>query len=171
LDADRFDALTRSLSALASSRRRLLTGVAGSAVGMVAAALGVPQVEAGHFGCHHVGRGCRRDDECCSSRCKGPKGQKTCRAHGVKGCVRGPVDPNTCESQSGTTCGSGTVACGCSNTTGGSAFCTSGPSCFGPSVTPCTHDKECEERTGKLGAACVECFNCLGGTGCADPCP
>jgi hypothetical protein len=160
MDGERFDAWTRSLAVAASSRRRLLTGVVGSAAAVAAAALGVPPAAATHVGCRHVGKACHRSTQCCSSRCQHGK----CRAHGTLGCTRETVDVVTCF---GADCGTG---CGCTNTTGGAAFCANSVGCF---TTPCSTDKECVVKTGMPGAACVECPFCTGGgagTGCAEPC-
>ena len=60
MDANHFDALTRSLFTTASSRRRLLTGVASSSLGALAMAIGFSEVKATHFDCRHVGIACKR---------------------------------------------------------------------------------------------------------------
>lgn len=52
------DTLTRSLTGGASSRRRLVMGVAGSALAAVATALGFAEAGATHYGCLHVGKPC-----------------------------------------------------------------------------------------------------------------
>jgi hypothetical protein len=159
MDADRFDALTRSLSSTASSRRRLLTGVAGSALGALAAALGFTAADATHVVCRHVGERCRRSGQCCSSRCR----NKRCRAHGTLNCAPGTPDQFCFVG----TCGDGT--CGCTNTTGGSSFCSDSVSCY---PQGCTTDKQCDALTGIPGSACVECETCTttAGRGCAAPC-
>jgi hypothetical protein len=164
MDAVRFDAWTRSLAVAASSRRRLLRLVVGSAAGVAASAFGMPLVEATHHGCLHVGARCKQAQQCCSSRCRGKVGHKRCRAHGVLGCTRGTVDDVTCL---GAGCGTG---CSCANTTGGAAFCAQNSGCF---TTPCSTDEKCAVKTGIPGAACIECPFCTGGgagTGCAEPC-
>ena len=78
MDANRFDALTRTLTA-AGSRRRALRGLAAVAVVAVAARLGSGETAANHTGCGHTGTGCRRGGHCCSGVCKGSRGKKTCR--------------------------------------------------------------------------------------------
>jgi len=63
MDADRFDALTRTLTGEARSRRSVLQGLASSAVAALAAALGFTDAEATHYGCRHrPGVGLRHRD-------------------------------------------------------------------------------------------------------------
>ena len=83
MDADRFDALTRALIGAAPSRRRVITGVAGSSLATLVTALGFAPAGATHFGCKHVGKRCTDASQCCSSVCKRHK----CRAHNVGGCT------------------------------------------------------------------------------------
>ncbi len=161
MDADRFDALTRSLFAAASSRRRLLLAVSGAALSPLAAALGVADARATHFQCRHVGASCRRDRQCCSSKCR----NKRCKAHYVGGC-QPVVGSGTCFT--GVLCRNN---CSCTTTTGGAGYCSDGNhACIEP---PCTTDKDCEEFTGRKGVACVECSLCssTGGAACMFPCP
>jgi hypothetical protein len=160
MDADRFDALTRTLTGEARSRRAVLKGLAGSAVAALAAALGFGDAEATHYGCRHVGRGCIHDGQCCSSRCRGPAGQQTCRSHHTGGCA-----PDGSYCTTGARCGSGAAGY-CWRTTGGAAFCGTAGVC-----ATCTKDSQCTVVTGP-GSACVteigSCFGC-GGTVCAAP--
>ena len=118
MDADRFDTLTRSVTGAATSRRRLLTAAAGSALATLAAALGVADAGAFHFGCRHVGKPCTRSGQCCSGRCRGPKGKKTCRAHDVGTCT---AEKDICLT-GGPRCG-GADECECYVTTGGANVC------------------------------------------------
>jgi hypothetical protein len=166
MDAERFDALTRSLSAPSGSRRRLLTGVAGLVLGSLAATLGLTPAEATHFGCRHVGERCKRDRQCCSSRCKG----RTCQAHHTDTCVAAPADSGLCNNAA--TCANDN--CFCATTTGGAGYCSNGS--FGCVDPPCTTDRDCERATGIKGAACIECSptsvcSTTGGRSCATPCP
>ncbi len=165
MDADRFDALTRALTGAEFSRRRLLMGVAGSTLAAVAVALGVAEADAIHYGCRHVGKPCRRNDQCCSSLCRGPQGRKTCRTHNVGTCT---VAKDFCRTG---TFGCGEDACFCFRTTGGANFCSTG----GGSCMACTRDAQCEIALATRGAACVDnshgnCTSCSEGTGCAFPC-
>jgi|SRR5918998_4567956 hypothetical protein len=163
MDASRFDALTRSLSGTASSRRQLLRGVASSALGAVATTLGVTKTGAALVTCVPVGKPCRRRGQCCSGRCRGPQGEKTCRAHNVGTCT---ATQNFCTSATDL-CGGG--QCGCTRTTGGASFCSKG----GTSVS-CTKDAQCVAALDTPGAACVVFAgsDCTPeGNRCALPCP
>ncbi len=169
MDADRFDDLTRALTGAATSRRAVLKGVAGGTLGAVAVALGFKDTGAIHWGCRHARERCSRGSQCCSSRCQGQVGNKTCRAHHEGSCTAAKdfcltVPPGT------TGCGGG--SCLCYRTTGSANFCSSGG---GPCIA-CITDRECERATGVPGSACVDfnhvnCTGCLGSaTVCALPC-
>ncbi len=163
MDPTHFDELTRSLTD-GSSRRRLLQGLAGGALAAVAAALGVADAAATHWGCLHVGKPCRRDRQCCSGRCRGPKGNETCRAHHEGTCA---AAKDTCITGTFDGCGGG--ACVCFRTTGGANFCGGEGPCHA-----CTTDRDCESVTGP-GSACVDvnhgiCTGCGSTTRCVPPC-
>jgi hypothetical protein len=111
MDVQRFDAMTRACGSL--PRRRLLGGLAGSALGAVAVTLGFAEAEATHFFCLHVGRPCKKARLCCSSRCK----RGRCRAHNVGGCT---AAKDICVT---TLPGCGGGSCYCNLTTGGANFC------------------------------------------------
>jgi hypothetical protein len=163
MDVDRFDNFARALHRL-RSRRAALRLLSLGALGALATGVGVREVRANHFECRHVGARCKRPGQCCSSRCLGPTGGKTCRGH----------DAGICTTQN--VCTTGTTVCG---TQGGGSFCscfqTTGkaPFCgrFGV-CRPCTKDRQCEEDFGP-GAACVvhTCGGCEAvGTGCVVKC-
>ena len=156
MDPTRFDHLALTLSA-APSRRRFVAGLASSAVGTLAAALGVTNGEATHFVCRHVGEPCRRKGQCCSGRCRNNR----CRAHHTGICTAGQ---DQCSGTS-VACGTnGPAVCLCLITTGGASFC--GGDTGGPN---CTKDKECETLFGR-GAACIECGpQTFCGQKCPDP--
>jgi hypothetical protein len=168
MDAVGFDALTRALTSSASSRRRLLTRLAGSALGALAMALGVTVADATHFGCYHVGKRCTRSRQCCSSRCRGPRGRKTCRAHHMGTCT---AEKAVCAGGGIDTCG---ADCACYRTTGGANYCGSN----GAACVACKTDAECVSVWGIPGSACVDhshdiCTDgCAPGipTGCVRPC-
>jgi hypothetical protein len=163
MNASRFDALTRSLTGTAFSRRRLLRGAAGSAIGVMAVSLGAAEAGATLVSCVQVGKRCKRSGQCCSGHCRGPKGKKTCRAHNVGTCT---ATQNFCSSATDL-CGGG--QCGCTRTTGGASFCSKGGS-----LINCTKDAECAVALDTPGAACVV-FAGSGctpeGNRCALPCP
>jgi hypothetical protein len=162
MNAQHFDAITKSWGSL--SRRRLLRGVAGSALGTLAAVIGTAEVRATLVSCVPVGKRCKRSGQCCSGRCRGPKGKKTCRAHNVGTCT---ATQNFCTSAATALCGGG--QCGCTRTTGGASFCSKGGS-----LITCTKDAECVVALDTPGAACVVFAgsDCTPeGNRCALPCP
>jgi hypothetical protein len=157
MEPERFDALTRSLRSAASSRRRLL---AGASLGALLTALAARRVPATHFDCRHVGVRCKRNDQCCSGRCRGKVGRKTCRAHHEGTCTAAQLFCKT-----GTAaCGAGGTSCNCGRTTGGAMFCAQG----GTKIK-CTTDRQCEQEISAPGAACVAGCGTLVAT-CAYPC-
>jgi hypothetical protein len=109
-DADRFDAFTRSQTAVAPSRRRLLTGVAGASLAALATALGFAPVGATSVACLNGGKHCTEGGECCSDACK----RKRCRAHNVGRCT---AARNICATGLESKCNGG--SCSCFGTTGG----------------------------------------------------
>ncbi len=165
MDADSFDTLTRSLAISAITRRTALKRLAGGSLGALAAALGVTGAGATHWGCRHVGKPCRRDGQCCSGRCRGPKGNETCRAHHEGSCT---AAKDFCVTL---TAGCGGGACNCYRTTGGANFCTGGGPCMA-----CATDRECEIALNVPGSACIDINHanctpsCGFSTACAVPC-
>src|SRR5918995_6666581 len=138
----------------------LLTGVAGSAVATLATALGFAEAGATHFGCLHVGKGCTKPSECCSSRCK----HKRCRAHRVGQCT---AENDVCVTDQ-PLCGGAPASAGGPP---GANFCSDG----GGDCMACSTDAECATALNTPGSACVDASsgicNCTGsGTACAKPC-
>jgi hypothetical protein len=168
VDDDGFDDLSRRLST-APSRRAVLKGLGGGALAALLAALGVEGAGATHFGCRHVGKRCARHGQCCSGRCQGIPGRKTCRAHHTGTCT---LAQNICRTGIGGTCGGG--ACSCHRTTGGATFCANLNSAI---CATCTKDKTCEDLGYGRGAACIDTSSnagicaCGGNTACAFRCP
>jgi hypothetical protein len=164
LDATRFDAMTKAWTL--APRRRVLGGLVGVSVATGLRRLGVRDAEANHFDCRHVGEPCRRGRNCCSGRCRGPKGSKTCSAHHMGICL---TSQDTCaQGANGNLCGTtGATICSCFITTGGASFCSGTSAC-----TDCAKDRQCEDTHGK-GAACVVCEDCPNAnrTACARRCP
>ena len=138
---------------MASSRRRLLMGVAGSSPGALAAALGFGAVGATHVSCLHWKERCRRNSQCCSGLCQGRQGEKTCRAHDRGGCA---LADNFCAGGQDNRCHLG---CICNITTGQAPHC--GSTAFCPAIE-CQRDEDC----GQPGAACIPPVNCQG---CGSP--
>lgn len=153
MDADRFDALARTLNGAASSRRTAVAGLAalGLAAGHVPARATRRRrkVRRNAFGCVNVGRFCRSADQCCSGICRGNKGKRKCRAHDTGGCA---LADNFCAGGNGNDCAPG---CVCNVTTGKAPHC--GPTVFCPAAE-CQRDADC----GEPGAACIPPVNCQG---------
>ena len=177
MDAARFDALTRSLSA--PTRRRLLLAGIAAALGLLSA--GLPdridanqrkkKLKRNAFGCVNVGGTCRgKDKNCCSSICRGKKPKKgekdtsRCVAHDAQGCVAGQIEDFCGGTNVSCTTSTGTPG-RCNTTTGNAGYCAGDGSC---AVGSCKKDADCVPAFG-VGAACVVCDNalCSGGAGCA----
>ena len=166
MDADRFDHLARALH-WRQSRRAALRLLSPGALGALATGVGLGEARGNHFECRHVGARCKRPGQCCSSRCLGPTGGKTCSGHDAGTCTT----QNVCTTGT-TVCGShGGSSCVCFQTTGKAPFCGRFGIC-----RPCTKDRQCEEQFGP-GAACVVhdcvCTNATTnprGTGCVVKC-
>jgi hypothetical protein len=164
MDGSRFDALTRSLTRAARSRRQVLTGVAGSALVTLVSALGFAEVGATHFGCLHVGERCTDKSQCCSNRCK----DRRCRAHNVGRCK---AAKNVCVTGK---YGCGDGSCYCWRTNGGANYCGGNVSTDRVCMA-CTTDAECAAALDTPGAACIDlsggCSECPSSTTlCAKPC-
>lgn len=174
MDAAHFDRLTRSL-VTRFSRRSLLVGL--TVLGLVQQDGAVtaiarqghkhkPKIRRNAFGCVNVGDTCTRNAQCCSNRCQGNKGKKTCRAHDT-GIVLGRgggcrVADDSCGGHD-TSC---TTTAGeegrCFVTTGNAGYCLFDGDCF-----PCTKDLDCVPFCGD-GAACIVCDT--SGTDCDTIC-
>jgi hypothetical protein len=163
MDADRFDALTRALTGAGILRRAVLKGLAGSALGALTMPLAPTSAGATHFGCRHVGKPCASSRQCCSSRCRGPKGHETCRAHHVDTCTAAKDSCLTAAPG----CGGG--HCYCTRTTGGATFCSVGAiECMA-----CSTDATCAAALGVPGSACVIAHDgdcTCASTACVRPC-
>jgi hypothetical protein len=183
LDSFHFDDLIRWLGN-ASPRRRLLGGLAGSALGLVATRLpDLAQAKKKHkhngkkarlarneFGCVDVGGACQGNgSNCCSGLCdgkkpkKGKKDMSACVAHDDAGICF--ADSDTCTVGQSVPCSADNDACDCVLTTGKAGFCgdfTAGPQAL---CRDCAKDADCEDEFG-AGAACV----LLGGV-CTPFCP
>ena len=160
MDVQHFDAITKAWGSM--PRRRLLRGLAGSALGVLPVTLGAAQTGATHFGCLDVGQHCKDQSQCCSGRCK----RHRCRAHNVGRCTAAKDFCLTGKA----TCGGG--SCFCYPTTGGANFCSQGSGI----CMACSKDAQCAVALNSPSAACVESnhgsCSCSGGfaTFCALPC-
>jgi len=164
MDGELFDELTRSISSAATSRRRLLAGVA---LGSLLTATGASRVQATPFRCKDVGTPARRAAAAAPAGAEDRTGarpaRRTIRASASQTRTPGAqgANGNLCGTTGATT---GTTLCTCSVTTGGASFCGGG--------SACTDDRQCEVSHGK-GAACVVCEDCPNPkrTACAKRCP
>lgn len=162
MEPTHFDDMTRSLTE-ASSRRSVLTRLAGAAFAIAVAQLPVvagarkkkrkKKLSLNTFGCVDVGKACRGNSgNCCSGICEGKKPKKgkkdksRCIAHNSGACQE------TQDFCLGTVAGCGTNGV-CARTTGEASFCAaiSPASCYS-----CRKDEDCEVGFGP-GAACVVC--------------
>jgi len=168
VDERRFDWLTRRL-ADPSSRRRVLSTLAGGALGL----LPVLSWEAAAATCLATGKACKRGSQCCSGLCKGKKGKKKCRPVPFQSLCTTRISVCLRDDLTISDCGLGSLVCDCQVTTAGRAFCSD--SGIDSSDCDCASDQECQARLG-AGAACVRragnsCDVCRGPTFCALPCP
>jgi hypothetical protein len=143
MNSNRLDDFARNVGRRGLNRRAVLAATAASAL---VGAFGRREAMAG-VGCRDVGKACRRGEECCSGLCKGKRGKRTCRPHGVGTCEAGA---DYCRQGKTATCNF-SDDCHCVATTGGARFCgaTSGSVCMG-----CQSDADCDPVTGP-GSACV----------------
>jgi hypothetical protein len=163
LDANRFDALARSLED-GFPRRAALGAALGAGFASLLSRFGADEADAKQkrkkrkrkkkikknaFGCVNVGNVCKNSGQCCSGICQGKKGKKKCKAHNALDC---PIGADTCLEQ---------IECGstgeCFLTTGAGSFCglTSPTECV-----VCAKDADCEALGFGVGAACAICNGC-----------
>ena len=169
-----FDELIKDFGKQSRSRRAALKLLAGGALAALVGWAGPgARLVAGAAGCRKVGAGCRRAAQCCSGICRGPKGKKTCRAHGVGTCKRGQ---DICrQGDAAAACSNPDVAeCVCGVTTSDAGFCFDLNSAR---CAACERDPDCVEKHGfPRGSACIRaveggCEECARlGTACAAPC-
>ena len=196
MDADRFDALARSLPPSAARRWALAAALGG---GLALFGLEAPTPSArgaakdetsrkkkkprkkkpklNRFGCVDVGGFCRNNGQCCSNICTGKKNRKTCQAHNDGFGACGALPLGFCAPDDGgliaaTVCTSSVDEEGfCVTTTGDAFYCAVGEVQTSGCVS-CTKDKDCERFCG-AGAACIQCPACgeaFGvSTACASP--
>jgi hypothetical protein len=145
VDNHRFDYLARWAATAIGSRRAALAAL-GSALTTPVASMTLLTGTAGAATCRRIGAGCQRDAQCCSDRCRGRRGHRTCRAHDVGTCRQGE---NFCRQGSAAACNAN-PRCACFVTTGGAPFC-GDPSLF----VACEKDRDCAERGFPVGSACV----------------
>jgi len=157
MEHHRFDAMTK-IAAAAYSRRLLLGGLAGGPLAALLGRAGEAQEASRRNGrCLQEKKDCKRDNQCCSGRCRGKQSQKKCRR--VPGQGTCTTDRNLCRVGFEAAACNGNPACGCGVTTRGTAFCATlgcGPAC--------DSDADCAGAAGYgPGAVCIS----LAGSFCA----
>ena len=175
MDASRFDELTRSLTG-PGTRRRLLRGLAGVALGLAPGHLPVMAKSKAKTksACLAVGKPCGgNNSKCCSGICKGKKPKKgksdrsKCVAHNTGGCT--PERSFCLVGDDASKCAIGLQEGTCVATTGNAGFCAAPGGSRKKNCQVCAKDKDCEKLGFGRGAACVIVSggNCTGGDSCA----
>jgi len=162
MDSQRFDDLTRGLTEVAS-RRTVLRGLLGAALGGLLAQMGIEDAGAAFADCRALSKRCSRDNQCCTGRCK--RGRCTCPMGTTKnptggGCTAtGGVCPS---GRGGNSCGT-FVSCGAFDDNGtprtcacfldanGNPFCGTNQTPPGTGCDDCTTNDDCDP-----GFACVK---------------
>lgn len=165
MEANRFDAITRLLDHPATSRRALC-GLSLSPLAWLVTTLPGNNAEARRnrkhklknpkpnaFGCLEVGNPCRTAKQCCSGVCKGKKGKRTCRAHGVGTCTQDQLD--WCAVESLAEEHLALASCNgrqglCIHTTTASNACVNFHVC-----ADCKRDADCEAMGAPAGSVCA----------------
>jgi hypothetical protein len=196
VDQDRFDALTRSLSATTSRRglgRALTGGGLAALVGERLTPHGVgakkkkgrknrnkpKKLPINEFRCVNVGKPCAgKNGTCCSGICQGKKPKKgkkdrsTCVAHNAGICSAEADSCTVGEVQ----CNPGNPSCLCTLTTGNAGFCAAFSGGTSGHCRVCRKDTDCEPEFGAgaaclvMGGACTPLCIATGRTACAPPC-
>jgi hypothetical protein len=157
MDNCRFDNLTRVIAVQADRRTavKALAGTVAALATLARAELGFAQIEVGiEVDCRDNGERCRRDDQCCSLKCKKKNGKKRCKCAGTDspckadiGCCQGICDDvdNTCR---------------CGNT---DEFCNNDNDCCS---NDCSEERKC--KCIKDNERCADSNNCCGTSTCKD---
>ena len=185
MDYERFDDLTRAL-ATGTSRRRVLRGLVGSALG---GALSLVGLEAMAANCRLIGQRCNDAHSCCKGAICTAKG--VCRCNKDRGFLSCNGDGTTCVNTNNSEehCGACNSPCGANEVCqGGQCVCASGfhrcsgtcvtdtdPTACGTSCTVCGTSQLCDANTGGCCApqgftstsACITDDDCCSDSKCA----
>lgn len=162
MDSRRFDRLTEEMGT--ASRRAVMR----VAIAAIAAAIGVGLGPRGARAvCRNPGSRCDRDNQCCSGECKkkGKNKRKRCAPLPANafGCT---IDDAACVAPK-TPC-PGRPQNSCQVTLRGKPVCdvTGNQPC-----QQCQSNTDCSEGDLGVGALCIRCAECTGGTTCICPAP
>jgi hypothetical protein len=150
MDAERFDALTRTVTATAS-RRRALRGLVGGVLGGVAGSLGLRETAAVHQTCalRHARARCRRGNQCCSGICR----RRRCRCPQGGYCAGGGGSVSACGPEI-------RDDCFCVVSTAGPTRCALFLDFVCPASKACDTDGQCDD-----GWFCANTAGCCGSAG------
>jgi hypothetical protein len=163
MEAQRFDALTRSFSG-SGSRRTLLRAVLS---GGLVAGLGGLSAERVAAACKPNGEKCRKSNPqaCCSGICRKKNGVRQCRpARGALGCTN---EQSSCNSDQRFACPRNPQG-SCQVTLEGKPFCASKADCI-----DCRSNEQCVRKLGVPGSRCIVCKACstTNNRACVRPAP
>ncbi len=165
MDPHRFDALVRHLSDAPHPRRSVLRLAAALTSLLVFAGAGQPAAAA----CKQNQRPCTGGNQCCSGVCRGPRGNKKCRAAPGQGTCT--IETNTCLiGGQAAACDPGlTGTCACFIRPNGAVFCADA------TTFDCLPCAQCPTGTTCVRARNGLCVACAAGTGatetiCVKPC-
>ena len=115
MDLTQFGTITEML-VTSRPRHAVVRLLAGGTLGVLLGLPGLRKEGAAQFGCLQLNKRCRRDDQCCSGRCRGPDSVRRCRTHHAEDCT---VDNGFCRSGGSAPgrCGPN-GSCDCNVTTG-----------------------------------------------------
>jgi hypothetical protein len=158
MDGTRFDGLVKALTSESRSRRSVLR-LAAALAGLLAFAGAGQQAAAA---CKQNRRPCTGGNQCCSGVCRGPRGNKKCRAAPGQGTCT--IETNTCViGGQAAACDPGlTGTCSCYRRPNGAAFCADN------TTFDCLPCAQCPVGTTCVRARNGICVSCPVGTGATD---
>ena len=158
MDHQRFDAITRAMAG-GTSRRRVLKGLAGGALGGLVSLIGIGGAEARR--CRPIGRNCRAHADCCTDHCNNDGNLYQCTCPPGLGDCDGD---GACETDvtTVTNCGACGNDCTANQPANTVAACTNGACDYAckPGFASCDGDASngCETNLNRY-ATCGSCTN------------